>query len=197
MKLLTSFLTFIITAIIIYSCGGVTDPEPIPGRRDYTWEADTLKVPGTYLFKMWGSSPTDVWAVGPGAGLDQTIWHYNGTEWKTDGISRGINPECIWGFAYNNIWICGAEGRIWHFDGTNWSENLWYRNSDFTSVYFVDIWGVSPNDLYAVGFTDSSDVRIGLMLHHNGAEWNRVDIGFTEGILKEVRKGNNTGTKRR
>ena len=53
-------------------------PEPEPGRRDYVWTVDTIKIPYTFLQNISGSSSQDVWAVGPGGGLDQTIWHFNG-----------------------------------------------------------------------------------------------------------------------
>ncbi len=191
-------LTSIIVFTTLFSCkDNPVDPTANlePGRRDYEWTVDTLKAQFTYLFKMWGSSPTDVWAVGPGSSFDKTIWHYDGNKWKTDGVSRGINPWCIYGFSANNVWIAGEEGRIWHYDGINWSQNLWYKNPNFSMTLFMDIWGESPENIYAVGLADSSNIRIGLMLHYNGSNWRRVNIGFIKGILMKIRKGNKTDRK--
>ena len=49
-----------------------------PGRRDYTWTVDTLNIPFTSLTRIWGSSPMDVWAIGPGGDADKTIYHFDG-----------------------------------------------------------------------------------------------------------------------
>jgi len=185
----------ILTIALTQSCDTTEPPvdDLKPGRRDYTWEVDTLNIPFTYLYKMWGSSPTDVWAVGPGGGLDKTIWHYDGEEWRTDGISRPISPRCIHGFASNNIWIAGAEGRVWNYNGQNWSESLHYENEDLTFIHFMEIWGDTPNDIYAVGFGDSSNVRIGLIMHYNGTEWKRVNFGFNKTTFARIRRGTKTG----
>jgi hypothetical protein len=173
---------------------GPTEPNVEPGRRDYTWEVDTLNIPFTYLYKLWGSSPKDVWAVGPGGGLDRTIWHYNGNNWKTDGISRAISPQCIYGFNSNNVWIAGADGKIWNFDGNNWSENFHYINDNLTFIHFKDIWGETPGNIYAIGFGDSSNVRIGLIMNYNGKEWTRVNVGFNKTTFARIRKAVKTSS---
>ena len=114
-KAILFILSFTI-AFAFFSCEKGTEPDQLkPGRRDYTWTVDTAKTFNTPLMKMWGSSPTNVWAVGSGSSLDQTIWHFDGTEWKTDNISRAISPWCIYGFAEDNIWIAGSDGEIWHY----------------------------------------------------------------------------------
>ena len=186
------------------SCEKGTEPDQLkPGRRDYTWTVDTAKTFNTPLMKMWGSSPTNVWAVGSGSSLDQTIWHFDGTEWKTDNILRAISPWCIYGFAEDNIWIAGSDGEIWHYDGIDWSESLSYNKElkyHYYNIYFMDIWGENPNDIYAVGLADSSnvglaDVRFGIMMHYDGTKWSRVDMEFTEGIFMGIRKGSKTSHK--
>ena len=200
-KLSLIILTTIISILSFNSCEKGTEPEELkPGRRDYTWSVDTVQIFGTYLMKMWGSSPTDVWAVGSGSDYDKEIWHYDGKEWKTDGVWRGIHPWCIYGFAKDDIWIAGSDGEIWHYDGNDWSESLSYHkelNFKYERIYFMDIWGDSPNNVYAVGLADSSDtsmgdVRFGIMMHYNGTKWSRVSIEFTEGIFMDIRKGRNT-----
>ncbi|MBU0473100.1 MAG: hypothetical protein KKF62_02925 [Bacteroidetes bacterium] len=198
------FILSFTVALIFFSCEKGTEPEQLkPGRRDYTWTVDTIKTFNTPLMKMWGTSATNVWAVGSGSSMDRQIWHYDGTKWATDGIWRGILPWCIYGFAQNDIWIGGSDGDIWHYDGNKWSMSLAYSkelNFKYYNIYFMDIWGENPNDVYAVGLADSShtglgDVRFGLMMHYNGTEWSRVNIEFTEGILMEIRKGSKTSSK--
>ncbi|MBU0472941.1 MAG: hypothetical protein KKF62_02125 [Bacteroidetes bacterium] len=198
-KAILFILSFTI-AFAFFSCEKGTEPDQLkPGRRDYTWTVDTIKTFNTPLMKMWGSSPTDIWAVGSGSSSDQTIWRYDGTEWKTDNISRAINPWCIHGFAENDVWIGGEDGEIWHYDGSDWSESLSYSKQlkyHYYNIYFMDIWGEKPNDIYAVGFADSSnvglgDVRFGIMLHYDGNDWGRVNIEFIDNAFMKIRKGIN------
>lgn len=182
--------SFTIT-LIFFSCEKGTEPEQLkPGRRDYTWTVDTLNIFATYLSKMWGSSPTDVWAVGHGGSLDDDIWHYDGIEWEKSTYTTA-GPWCIHGFAKDDVWVGGEDGEIWHYDGTTWTENLRYQNSDYTDITFMDIWGEKPYDIYAVGFADSSNIRFGLMMHYNGTEWSRLNIEFIDEVFMKIRKGAN------
>jgi hypothetical protein len=193
-----TFLIIAITlALIANSCkDNGTGPENLePGRRDYVWNEDTLKIPFNLLSKMWGSSPNDIWAVGSGGGLDQTIWHYDGTHWSTDGISRSIPPTSIWGFSENDVWLGGQSGLIWHYNGSNWEEKLrltppelWGRS------IFYSVFGNSTDDLYAVGFIDSANVpqkEVGIIFHYNGYNWNRVDIETQRLHFGMIRKAPN------
>ena len=200
-KLSLMILIAVITIVIFNSCHNSTEPqkpEIKPGRRDYTWTIDTVQIWGTYLMKMWGSSPTDVWAVGSGSDYNEEIWHYDGKEWKTDGVWRGIHPWCIYGFAKNDIWIAGSDGEIWHYDGNDWSESLSYSkelNYKYPVIIFYNIWGVKPNDIYAVGLTvDSNNIFMSIMMHYDGAQWERVSIEL-EGSIKDIKKGNKTSNK--
>jgi len=193
------FCLFTFAFLLLTSCEKGTEPEELtPGRRDYTWTVDTLKAFNTYLMKMWGSSANDVWAIGHGSDLNNTIWHYDGNDWTTDGISRGLNPWCIYGFAQNDVWIGGADGKIWHYDGSRWSEKLSYNeqiNFQYYDIIFMDIWGETPDDVYAVGLTMTSDnYQAAIMMHYDGSKWSRVDIEL-EGSLKIIRKGNKTSNK--
>ncbi|PIP76449.1 MAG: hypothetical protein COW85_14170 [Ignavibacteria bacterium CG22_combo_CG10-13_8_21_14_all_37_15] len=165
-----------------------------PGRRDYAWTVDTLKIPFTVLYSIWGSNPNDVWAVGPGGGLDQTIWHYDGTKWKTDGVSRGISPNVVWGFEKNNVWLGGNEGRIWHNKGEGWLESINYKRNGYR-IGFFDIWGDAANNLFAAGYADSSDVRKGILLHYNGDKWNETNMLSAPYTLQRIRRGIKTSNK--
>ena len=117
--------TTIIFLIVSYlnSCDrGPTEPDVKPGKRDYVWRVDTLEADLNFIYKIWGSSPNDVWAVGPGSSYNKTIWHYDGNNWETDEIYRNINPRALWGFSSDKIFIGGQDGKIWRFDGSQWNK---------------------------------------------------------------------------
>jgi len=173
---LVLIIFFLLLTIISCSKNPVEPKEepPPPGRRDYVWTVDTIKVPFFIIERIWGSSPDDVWIVGPGGGLDQTIWHYDGIRWKTDGISRGISPNCIWGFSRDNIWIAGSEGQIWHYNGIRWERNYHYVRDDYYA--FQEIWGDAPDNIYALGFTETNGVRRASMLRYNGDMWKELYV---------------------
>lgn len=189
------FLFIVLVTIVLFNLGckkSLTEPVPDntqPGRRDYAWTVDTIKIPFTFLYRIWGSSANDVWAVGPGGGLDQTIWHYDGSKWKTDGISRGISPLAVWGFGNDDVWIVGHEGKIWHNAGGGWTESFGYKKNGFW-VDFEDIWGDAPNNIYVTGFIDSGNVRKGLILNFNGSRWNEITIPNIPYSFSRIRRGN-------
>jgi hypothetical protein len=174
----------------------ITEPvdDSTPGRRDYVWTVDTIQIPFNLLQRMWGSSPTDVWAVGPGGGLDQTIWHFDGTKWKTDGVSRNIAPWSVFGFASNDVWICGEEGKIWHFDGSNWQQSGQFQPNDISAI-IEDIWGTTPSDIYATGFTMINNNRLAIIMHYDGKSWGNCSIPKFNYELNRV-KGIRVGSEK-
>jgi len=189
-KYILIIIAVITATTAFHSCkDNPVTPEIKPGRRDYTWTVDTLNIPFTYLERIWGSSPTDVWAIGPGGGLDKTIFHFDGEKWNNDGISRMISPISIWGFGQNDVWLGGLEGRIWHFNGHSWKQSLWLEQKEFVYSGFMDIYGNRPDNIYTVGFVDSSNVRKGIIYHYNGKDWSRVNIAFTTATLTRIKRG--------
>ena len=171
--------TIVVFLTSLTSCNLFTSPEELePGRRDYTWTADTIKVPEGYytsLGYMWGSSPTDIWACGGAYVSDHTIWHYDGTSWENYDVERFMDPRGIYGFASDDIWLCTTNGEYWHYDGNEWS----LHTKLIVEVYDLinqRMYGIAPDDIYAVGFADSHDDYYGLIVHYNGTDWKIVDL---------------------
>jgi len=144
----------IIAAASLFNTCNITEPTDNlkPGRRDYTWTVDTLNIPFTVLTRIWGSSPSDVWAIGPGGDLDKTIYHFDGVRWSNDGISRPLSPTTIFGFSASDVWICGLGGDIWNYNGIDFIKKTTITILNYNFLGFEDIWGDSPNSIYAVGF---------------------------------------------
>ena len=160
-----------------------------PGRRDYVWSVDSIRIFSNDIWEIWGSSPEDIWGVGPGGALNTTIWHYDGKQWKTDGISRRISPYSVYGFAKNDVWIAGANGRIWHYDGNDWTQNYRHTINGFTGLTFYDLYGTSNHDLYAVGTVwFDNETRRGIILHYDGNNWKQEYLADFNSYFYKVRE---------
>ncbi|KAF0162218.1 MAG: hypothetical protein FD188_172 [Ignavibacteria bacterium] len=173
------FLTLILTSIFItLSCKEeITKPEEPPaGRRDYVWTVDTLAIPFMSFGRIWGSGVNDIWIVGPGGDLDKTIYHYDGTSWKTDGISRSFSPLCVWGFGKNNVWFGGREGKIWHYDGNILREYKHFETTQEKYIGFQEMWGDSPTNVFAAGYSGDEENRIAVIAQFNGTNWGLIEF---------------------
>ena len=130
----------------------------IPQAQAQSWNTMTS---GTdkYLLAIWGTSATDVFAVG-NLGI---ILHYNGTAWlpMSSGIS-GADLTAVWGISPAEVYAVGFAGNILKYNGTNWSS----MTSNVTA-HIYDIWGSSASDIYAVGAG-------GMILHYDGITWSTI-----------------------
>ncbi|HEX9128783.1 MAG TPA: invasin domain 3-containing protein, partial [Gemmatimonadaceae bacterium] len=101
-------------------------------------------IPTDTLHGVWGSSASDVWAVGNSG----AIRHYNGTIWS--GVSSGTSQSLmgVWGTSASDVWaVGGASGTILHYNGTSWSSLL--ERGQPGILYGV--WGGSASDVWVVG----------------------------------------------
>jgi len=117
-------------------------------------------IPTDTLRGIWGTSASDVWAVGYGG----AIRHYNGTIWS--GFSSGTTQALVgvWGTSASDIWaVGGASGSILHYNGTSWSSSL---ERGQPGILF-GVWGSSASNVWVVGDVDS-------VLNYNGASWSAV-----------------------
>ena len=150
-----------------------------PGRRDYVWSVDTLNSPNNSLHSIWGSSPSDVWVGGPGGVTNyDRLWHFDGNVWKPFSQYIAVYPDCIFGFAQNDVWIGGNDGKIFHFDGSTWSQNYRFDSDTIYDTDVYDISGPSANDIYAIGliFYHLGDKAKSFVLHYDGINWSPVYI---------------------
>lgn len=196
------FLTIVFLSICGLNCKKEVIPPPPeeiqPGRRDYVWAVDTLKLPRSHFFtpsRIWGSNPADVWITGFGD-AGNLLWHFDGTVWTRDSTHYLINPSALWGTTSNNIWLGNSNSTFWRYDGTKWYKFSEHKLSGFDAITIVDIYGTSSNDLWAAG--DASQFfggtkYNGVMMHFDGSQWQFVSIpeirvGFTT-IFKQQSTG--------
>ncbi|MDF1613184.1 hypothetical protein [Stygiobacter electus] len=192
-------LTVILSIVtIINSCNHSTEPEPQPGRRDYVWKFDTLKLKNydfLILTKIWANSANDVWTIGFGNNSRNYIWHFDGNRWSTDSIPRSISPTGLFGFGSNIVWIGTTNGSFWYFNGYGWSEISKHSISGFDRIVIENIWGTAPNNVYAVGFAENyktSNFKA-ILMKFNGTKWDFITIPDIKLSLQNIRQQKNTG----
>ena len=122
------------------------------------------------FFDIWGSSPTNVFAVG--YGLGGAIYHYDGDSWtemKTpfQPTNRGMSFDGIWGNSATNVFVVGSGGAILHYNGETWSKMS--NKSSYRFHHLNGVWGSSANDVFAVG--NNGNGTGGTILHYDGSEW--------------------------
>ena len=115
------------------------------------------------LGDVWGSSSSDVFAVG----YNGTLLHYNGSVWST--ISSGTTNTlcCVWGSSSSDVFAVGYNGTILHYNGSAWS-----AMSSGTTNHLYGVWGSSSSNVFAVGSN-------GTILHYNGSVWSAMGSGTT------------------
>lgn len=182
------FNLIILLATILSGCrkssvGPVTPKDP----RTYTWTIDTLAYPGSYQTMMqsiWGSSASDVYAVGHNDRGFGKMYHFDGKTWAdvklnpTQGgtVPGPIDLHCVYGFSSKDIWSVGERiydnpnpppnfletQLIIHYDGVNWSEVHVDSGAILTRV-----WGAIPSDVWAGGMN-------GALYHFDGVSFKKV-----------------------
>ena len=128
---------------------------------DWTWQI--MLQPGTNLYGVWGSSGSDVFAVGNSG----TILHYDGTSWSAMASGTTIQLNGVWGCSETDVFAVGANGTILHYDGSTWS-----AMASGTTQALYGVWGSSGTDVFAVG-------NSGTILHYDGSSWSAMASGTT------------------
>jgi hypothetical protein len=100
--------------------------------------ATPYSLPGA-VTGLWGSSSTDVWAVGKGSTYGTGfIAHWNGTSWtQQSGITWAF--EDVFGFGASDVWAV-AQGHVVHWNGAYWA--------DVSNLSCTSIWGTSSTNLW-------------------------------------------------
>jgi hypothetical protein len=130
------------------------------------------------LTSVWGTSATDIWAIGGDPeGTGNTVKHYDGTQWQD--MPTGFTGDLWWvfGFEGGSVFMGGQDGLI-----------LRYRNGGFermqtpgnATVY--GIWGTSEDDLWAVGGNVSAGA---FAWRFDGTAWAEA-VGFPPVLVQSA-----------
>ncbi len=148
---------------------------------NYTWELQTIGVFQSSLSDVWGSSATNVYAVGrvevPDGETQSNIIHFDGNSWRTvteaafdTGFAYGEFGG-IYGFSEDDIWVVGTN--VLHWDGNTWkplaftlrrtgpgSAIVITLNEVLSGNQFTAVWGASAQDVFAVGVGGRGDCTL-------------------------------------
>lgn len=115
-----------------------------------------------FLIDIWGTSATNIYAVGSSSiGLYDVI-HYDGTGWKliSNTVPAGFQQfNALWIDKSGQGFITGSLGL--YFNGSNWSR-IW----DVPFSKMICIRGSGMNNVFAGG-------QFGRLLHFDGKNWHR------------------------
>jgi hypothetical protein len=133
------------------------------------WHVVLSGLRGTLLC-VWGTGPSDVFAVGGprGNGTPAVILHYDGVSWRD--LAPGGTDTFWWahGTSSSDVWAVGENGRIVHWDGGAFTEH-----ASGTTATLYGVWAAAPNDVWAVGGTPGKGTAApnDVVLHFDGAAW--------------------------
>jgi hypothetical protein len=158
-----------------------------PGRRDYVWIVDTLNYPYNTLYRIWGSSPNDVWATSVGD-WDKSISHFEDEMWLSYGVPGIIVPSAIFGFSRTNVFIGAENGKIWRFDGSSWNTFAELTKDGRNDIVFDNMWGESPNDFFAFGaYADSNGLpNNSVIANYKNNSWTMLNTDGIKGIVEHL-----------
>ena len=137
------------------------------------------------LVDVWGTGPTDVFAVGSNADADAVIVHYDGTGWS-EQLKR---PYEFGPSSFNGVWANtptdvyavgilveeGASGSVYHYDGSAWSPMTLPRQAADDLLYGV--WGLSGTEIFAFGtYRFGIGEYAPLILRYDGIAWQTFPV---------------------
>lgn len=132
------------------------------------------------LLCAWGTSPSDVFAVGGplGNGTPSAILHYDGHAWSDLHAS---GTDTFWwanGTSDTDVWAVGENGRIARWDGAKLTG---YPSGTTATLYGV--FALATDDVWAVGGTPEGGTGKpnDVLLHFDGTAWTPSPLPKTLG----------------
>ncbi len=133
--------------------------------------ACSIESQGGAMFSIWGSSASNIFAVGGGG----QIRRYNGTSWSAMNSPTGRTLVRVSGSGPSDVWAVGDSVLV-HFDGTGWSPVSLATNSgssysrspsNLQSLFQLGLWARGPKEVYMGGDN-------GVISRWDGTEWHEM-----------------------
>ncbi|HEY7393243.1 MAG TPA: hypothetical protein VH559_00265 [Gemmatimonadaceae bacterium] len=116
--------------------------------------AAPINGPSGEIAGMWGSSPSEVFAVT----FSGDIARYDGSGWAIQKTGAG-SLQGIHGSSGSDVWAVNAEGEIWHYNGATWTSTIPPRR-----VPLIGVYALNASNVFVVGDSGSA-------FHYNGTSW--------------------------
>jgi hypothetical protein len=117
---------------------------------------------------IWGSGPSDLWAVGAGG----AILHFDGAVVAASTTPAGVDLADVWGTGARDVWAVGQLGTAFHFDGATWWAVQTGASADLHAVF-----APAPNDVWVGG-------DAGTLLHGDGARFAAAAVPGADATLQ-------------
>jgi photosystem II stability/assembly factor-like uncharacterized protein len=104
---------------------------------------------GENLEALWGSSESDLWAVGANGTIRRRTSAAGAWSEVTSPTTNDLHS--LWGSAANDVWAVGDKGTMLHFDGTTWKQASIGLLPGDVPTRLLGVWGSGPNDVWVVG----------------------------------------------
>ena len=140
-----------------------------------TWTR-TTGVSDQVLWWVFGTTATDVWAVGENG----EALHFDGGLWERERTYSSATLYGVWGAAPDALWAVGGsvdplgpKDVFLYWDGASWIPSAPDAPSG-ESIFKV--WGTSASDVWAVGTG-------GVIFHYTGGLWTRATSPTTDTLI--------------
>ena len=128
-----------------------------------TWTQETVPTREVCLNGIWGSSTSDIFAVG----AHGVIWNYNGTSWSAMDPGTDKHLYAVSGGSSSAVWAVGWDGTILKYNGTSWSPQ-----TSGTTNHLLGVWAADSNTVFAVG--EGGTI---LKTTNGGTDWSSLTSG--------------------
>ena len=126
------------------------------------------------ITSVWGTSPSDVWAVGNGMQVRISdphlawVYHFDGSTWTVSYTDNRVDLIAVGTRSSDDVIAVGLRGRIVRHAGSQWLEQ-----TSGTANYLDAVWG-DPNSTSVFAVGDS-----GTIVRYDGAAWHTQTSGTT------------------
>ncbi|MBL9142034.1 MAG: hypothetical protein JNM99_00010 [Verrucomicrobiaceae bacterium] len=141
-----------------------------------TWTNETPTSLATRsLRNFWGTSATNVYAVGGANSSPGLFFRWDGTSWTEPAPAEfsAFAMRGIIGFSATEVWVAGRFGNARQStdSGASWTNRSTGLSGTFTTN---GMWGSSNTDIWVVGI--ETNTSIGAAYRWNGTTWSLVSV---------------------
>jgi hypothetical protein len=169
----------LVLALLPAACGGRVLVEGAIAENDAASATpvtpSAMVIPTTESLRaVWGSSSSDVWAVGSNG----AIVHFDGATWRLSNSGSTENLTGVMGTDPENVWVTGDGGSVLFWNGLAWS-----AVSQVNGTTLLAVWVNGASDVWAGGVDWGGGTgSAGYARHWDGTMWIDSDVPGTTGV---------------